>query len=112
MSAKTLHRRLAGLSGIIAAVLWLTAPAAQAIPIEFTAALSGPNESPPNSSPGTGTAVIDFDLATNLTHVHVTFQGLTANTTALHIHCCTTTPFTGTARVATTTPTFASFRSG
>src|SRR5207237_5216096 len=33
-------------------------------------------------------------------------------TTASHIHCCTTIPFTGAAGVATTVPTFAGFPLG
>jgi len=37
---------------------------------------------------------------------------LLGNTTATHIHCCTANPLTGTAGVATTTPTFAGFPLG
>jgi hypothetical protein len=44
--------------------------------------------------------------------VSVTFSSLLAGTTASHIHCCTTDPFTGTAIVATTLPTFANFPLG
>jgi hypothetical protein len=33
----------------------------QAAPIVFTAALSGPNEEPPNASPGTGFAIVTID---------------------------------------------------
>ena len=45
-------------------------------------------------------------------HVHATFSGLQGTTTASHIHCCTTVPFTGTAIVATTVPTFPGFPLG
>jgi hypothetical protein len=38
--------------------------------------------------------------------VQVSFTGLVANSTASHIHCCTQLPDTGTAGIATTTPTF------
>jgi hypothetical protein len=41
--------------------------------------------------------------------VQESFSGLTANTTAAHIHCCTASPDTGTAMVATATPTFPNF---
>jgi hypothetical protein len=42
----------------------------------------------------------------------VSFSGLTGTTSASHIHCCTTAAGTGTAGVATTTPTFAAFPLG
>jgi hypothetical protein len=45
-------------------------------------------------------------------HLYVTFSGLTGNTTASHIHAATALPGTGTAGVATTTPTFAGFPLG
>ena len=99
-----------GLSAIVAVAL--TAPAANAVPIEFTATLNGPSESPPNASPGTGFAEVDFDIAASTMRVRVDFTGLTSSTTASHIHCCTTTPFTGTAIVATTVPTFPTFPLG
>jgi CHRD domain len=99
-----------GLSAIVAVAF--TAPAANAVPIEFTATLNGPSESPPNASPGTGFAEVDFDIAANTMRVRVDFTGLTSDTTASHIHCCTTTPFTGTAIVATTVPTFPNFPLG
>jgi len=44
--------------------------------------------------------------------VQVTFADLTGPNTAAHIHCCTTTPFVGTAGVATVTPTFTGFPIG
>jgi hypothetical protein len=85
---------------------------AGATPVEFSANLSGPNESPPNASPGTGAAFVTFDLAANTMRVQVSFTGLLGPDTASHIHCCTTAPFTGTAMVATTTPTFTGFPTG
>jgi len=49
-------------------------------------------------------------------HVQASFSGLTqvgsTGTTASHIHCCTAIPGTGTAGVATTTPTFPNFPLG
>jgi hypothetical protein len=47
-----------------------------------------------------------IDDLSNMMTVNVSFSGLTAATTASHIHCCTTVPFTGTAGVATALPTF------
>jgi hypothetical protein len=44
--------------------------------------------------------------------VRVTFSGLLGDTTASHIHAATAIPGTGTAMVATTTPTFPGFPLG
>jgi hypothetical protein len=77
--------------------------------ITYTATLNGPNEAPPNASPGTGFASVIFDTTLNTMEVDVVFTGLTAGDTASHIHCCTALPGTGTAIVATTTPTFTGF---
>jgi hypothetical protein len=86
----------------------------------YYATLSGPNESPSNSSPGTGKAVVTIDG--NLMRVQVTFSGLVtqtsaglpSGTTASHIHAPTPLPLslTSTAGVATTTPTFTGFPLG
>ena len=85
---------------------------AHATSITYSAALSGPNESPPNGSPGIGLAFVTIDDIANTMRVVVTFSGLTAANTAAHIHCCTALPGTGTAGVATTTPTFTGFPAG
>ena len=79
----------------------------------YTTQLTGPNESPPNASPGVGNGVINFDLATHSFNINMNFSGLTGTTTASHIHCCTVP--TGTAlvaMVATRLPTFAGFPLG
>jgi hypothetical protein len=86
-------------------------PAAADIAI-YTANLSGAAESPPNASPGTGFATITFDLDLVTMRVEATFAGLTGNTTASHIHCCTAVAGTATAGVATVTPTFTGFPLG
>ena len=93
------------------AALCLTA-VAQAAPISYFAYLNGTNEAPPNASPGTGIANVTLDVAVHTMLVQVTFTGLVAPNTAAHIHCCTTVPFTGTAGVATSVPTFTDFPSG
>lgn len=96
---------------LASALLW--AATVQATPITYITALSGPAESPPNASPGTGTARIIIDTVAHTLQVDVTFSGLLANTTASHIHCCTPTPNApGTAIVATQTPTFINFPLG
>jgi len=88
------------------------APTAQAAPITYVTTLSGAAEAPPNNSLGTGFSTVVYDSATHTLSVDVTFSGLGANTTMSHIHCCTTTPFTSTAGVATETPTFGGFPLG
>jgi hypothetical protein len=100
----------AALGAVFAAVMLV--PSAQTAPISYFAYLSGVNEAPPNSSPGTGLAHVTIDVVANLMHVDVSFEGLTVGNTAAHIHCCTTGPFTGTAGVATSVPTFIGFPTG
>lgn len=87
-------------------------PLAFGAPITYTASLSGPGESPANSSPGTGFATVIFDSATHSLSISLTFSGLTSPTAASHIHCCTSAPFSGTAGVATQTPSFPGFPLG
>jgi hypothetical protein len=77
----------------------------------YTAVLSGPAEAPSNTSPAIGTATVTMDMDLVTMRVQETFSGLLGNTTASHIHCCTTAP-AGTAGVATTVPTFTGFPSG
>ncbi len=98
---------------LIVGLAWLVmAPVASAIPMTFHATLSGPAESPPNASPGIGFAIVVIDTDAHTLHVQVTFSGLLGTTTASHIHCCTALPGTGTAGVATQTPTFMDFPLG
>lgn len=84
----------------------------QAALLEYRAILDGPSEAPANASPGTGYATAVYDTVAKTLNLNVTFSGLTGNTTASHIHGLTATPFTGTAGVMTTTPTFAGFPLG
>jgi hypothetical protein len=80
--------------------------------ITYDTFLNGGNESPPNASPGIGFAIVTIDTILQTMEVNVTFSGLQGPDTASHIHCCTASPGTGTAGVATTTPTFTGFPSG
>jgi len=93
-------------------VVFLAAPQTKADPLVFTATLSGGAESPPNGSPGTGIARVTIDPIAHTMRVEVTFAGLVAPNTAAHIHAPLAVPFTGTAGVATTTPTFTGFPAG
>lgn len=86
---------------------------AQAAVITYNVVLNGPSESPPNASPGVGTAVVEVNATAHTMRVYVpSFSGLVGTTTASHIHAATAVPFTGTAGVATTTPTFSGFPLG
>jgi hypothetical protein len=96
----------------VAAAAIFLASAAQATITVYNANLSGPNESPPNTSTGTGGATVTIDDVLNTMTVDVNFSGLTTGTTASHIHAATSAPLTGTAIVATTTPTFPGFPLG
>ena len=93
---------------VMAAVLFF-AVACTADVLNYQAILSGSIESPPNASAGTGVASINYDTVAHTLALSIVFSGLTGTTTASHIHCCTATPFTGTAGVATTLPTFTGF---
>lgn len=96
----------------VAALVLAAAPAAQSATLTYETTLSGPNESPANASPGTGFGEADYDNVAHTLHLHVVFSGLTGTTTASHIHAATAVALTGTAGVATTTPTFAGFPLG
>ena len=76
----------------------------------WTAILNGASEAPANASPGTGSAT--FTLTGNVLTINGTFTGLLGTTTASHIHCCTAAALTGTAGVATETPSFGGFPLG
>ena len=95
---------------LASAILFL--PSAEAALITYEADLTGPNESPPNASPGTGYALVDIDTVAETMHVQASFSGLPGTTTASHIHATTAVPGVGIAGVATQTPTFVGFPLG
>jgi len=78
--------RAAGIAVLSTLMLSSTAVAA---PIYFATTLSGPAESPPNASPGTGLVEIWLDTALNTLEIQGSFSGLLGNASAAHIHCCT-----------------------
>ena len=100
------------IAAYVVALGTVAAASAHATILSYDATLLGLSESPPNASPGAGFATVDVNTTANTMHVHVVFAGLLGTTTASHIHSATGTPLTGTAGVATTTPTFAGFPLG
>lgn len=74
--------------------------------------LNGASESPANSSLGVGSGTITVSPDLRTMAINLSFSGLTGTTTAAHIHCCTVTPRTATAGVATMTPSFTGFPLG
>jgi hypothetical protein len=64
----------------------------------YRAVASGALESPPNASPGA--SLVTIELSGKDLLVDLPFRDLDGTTTAAHIHCCTSTAFTGTAGVA------------
>ncbi|MCU1262870.1 MAG: hypothetical protein JWO80_5755 [Bryobacterales bacterium] len=83
-----------------------------AAPITYSVIMNGPSESPPEASAGTGFALVTLDAVANTLSITETFANLNAGTTANHIHCCTPSPFTGVAGVATQVPSFIGFPLG
>jgi hypothetical protein len=53
---------------------------------KMTIMLDGASEVPPNTSPGKGTAEIDYDAAAKKLSWKVTYSGLTGPATASHFH--------------------------
>jgi hypothetical protein len=95
---------------ILATALIVIAPSSQAQ--VFVTMLSGAAEDTPNNSPGIGSSTVTLDPIAHTMRVQADFSGLLGTTSAAHIHAATTTPFSGTAGVATPTPTFPDFPSG
>jgi hypothetical protein len=102
-------RAMTVLLALVTTLMW-TAPPTYAIPVLLGTTLSGANEVPVVNSPGTGQALVTVDAAANTLLVNVTFSGLTAPTSAAHIHCCA--PLGTNAPVATTVPAFPGFPLG
>ncbi|MFN0134449.1 MAG: CHRD domain-containing protein [Phycisphaerales bacterium] len=90
----------------------MAAASANATIYVYTANMDGISEAPPNASPGIGFTTITMDDVLNTMRVEATFSGLLGTTTAAHIHAATAVAGTGTAGVATQTPSFSGFPLG
>lgn len=103
---------------LLAVLVFVAALAAPSIaaPVQFYAVLDGPSESPPNPSPGTGTALVTIDAEAHTMRLEAAFMDLVSGVTASHIHVMNGPGDTNTGDtlgpVATTTPSFAGFPSG
>jgi hypothetical protein len=108
-----MHSSFRLLSVVLACfLLGLSSLSARATIFSYRVTLDGPSESPPNTSTGFGLGEIDYNDVLHQLVVGFYFSNLLGTTTASHIHAATASPFTGTAGVATTTPTFAGFPLG
>jgi len=100
---------------LLALGLFVMSVPAQAALITYQAVLNGANESPPNASLATGLATVTVDTIADTIRIQAMFSGFSPPTNtdmAAHIHCCTATPGTGTAGVATAVPAFPGFPLG
>jgi hypothetical protein len=93
----------------VLSVLALTAVAGLAVPAlaqsgggsggtTYQAVASGPSEAPPNASFGSSMVALEIN-GTEL-FVDASFRDLAGATTDAHVHCCTSSAFTGSAPVA------------
>lgn len=104
-----MHHR-ATLAAAAAAATLFTAPATWAHAITYVGTLSNLGEpAPANLSQGTGQVTLILNDDTFSMDLSVSFSNLTGNVSNSHIHCCTPTPGTGGAGVATPLPTFPGF---
>ncbi|MFC0169883.1 CHRD domain-containing protein [Pseudoduganella danionis] len=109
-----LHYRWTQLAAAAGLLLGLAAamPAAQAAASNYTAILTGAQEAPPNASTAIGATVVRFDASTHMLEIDAAFGGLLGDSTAAHIHCCTSMAGSGTAPVMTELPTLLGFPLG
>ena len=97
-------------AGALSLMMAIATPASATI-TQFSASLSNAGE-PVSGSPGSGAALVTLDDVLSKVTVHVTFQDLTANASAGHIHCCTATPGAGSIGVAQGFAGFPAAKSG
>jgi hypothetical protein len=79
-------RRLSALGAVVGLVASLVAAPAGADTIHLYAFIDGLQEVPPNATPGTGYADIQFDTVTKIMSWTITFSGLIGTVTDAHFH--------------------------
>jgi hypothetical protein len=80
MSRRIVLALAAGLAALWAGGL------AQAAPVSFTVALTGAQQVPPVTTPGSGTANLTWDPATRGVSWSITYSGLSSPVTMAHFH--------------------------
>lgn len=65
---------------------------AGAVPVVYSATLTGAAENPPNASTATGNAIVTLDEDLHTLRIQISFAGLSANSSDAHIHCCIAPP--------------------
>ena len=103
---------ISALGVMLAAILCVVATKSPAAIFTYDATLLGSSEVPANASAATGFAEVIIDNALNTMRVEVTFSGLSGIAAASQIHCCTASPDTGNADIASQTPSFTGFPLG
>jgi len=82
-------KRIGPVVSVIVLLALLAAVPSHAAIIVKTATLTGAQETPPNASTATGSALVTVDTMTNMLTVNETFSGLIGGpAAAAHIHCC------------------------
>ncbi len=87
------------LATAVAALTLAAAMPASAVTYIFFTGLSSAGEPVPTST-ATGAAIVTFDDVASTVAVQLSFQGLANSSPFGHIHCCTTTPGTGSSAVS------------
>jgi hypothetical protein len=103
---------IARLATIAAPFIFAFALPNHATIITYEASLSGPAEAPPNASPATGFASVDYDSIAHTLSISASWADLIGPTTVAHIHCCTALPNEGAIGVAVTPGTLPGFPAG
>ncbi len=80
-------RRTAALTGLLISALWLAVPgSAHAILLGLSATLSGDQEVPPQATPASGQASLQYDTDTRLLNWQISYQDLLGGLTNAHFH--------------------------
>jgi CHRD domain len=82
---KTMSRRIVLALAAGLAALW-AGGLAQAAPLSFTVALTGAQQVPPVTTPGSGSANLTWNPATRVVTWSITYSGLSSPVTMAHFH--------------------------
>lgn len=72
--------------GLLALAMFAAAQVAPAALVPLSATLDGLQETPPNASPGTGSAVMTLDTVANTLTMTLNFSGLLGTQSNCHVH--------------------------